>query len=126
MQSLQTKDITRAICILDSLPDALSKAELEERLGDRAFDLHVLLGMWESLGIMVFHGEVTLDLVDDFYSGPIVQSWSKLSRLVEDIRQETGRDTRWEFFQWLAQQMIDREAKCPPVAAYKQAPQTVR
>ena len=33
---------------------------------------------WESLGVLVFRREVTMDLVDDFFSGPILISWQKL------------------------------------------------
>lgn len=119
MQSLQTIDMLRAIARLDSLPDNLGKTDLEDLLGEDVLDLHMLLGTWESLGIMVYHGEVTLDLVADFYSGPLVQSWHKLARLVEDIRDQTGRNTRWEFFQWLALQMLERENLKPPVPAYR-------
>ena len=32
---------------------------------------------WESLGILVFRGEVSLDLVDDFFSGAVELSWRK-------------------------------------------------
>ena len=119
MRSLQTRDMLRALTVLDALPDHLGKAELEKRLGDNVLDLHVLLGMWESLGILVYHDEVTLDRVDDFFSGPIVHSWHKLDKLVEDIRTQTQRDTRWEYFQWLAQRMLEREAEHPPVPVYK-------
>lgn len=118
MKSLMTKDMLRALAQLDSLPAGLGRAELAERTGDGYWDIQLLLGAWESLGILVFHGEIPLDLVDDFYSGPIVQSWNKLGRMVEDIRSETGRSTRWEYFQWLSQRMIERESTTPPVPAY--------
>ena len=35
-------------------------------------------GTWESLGIMVFKRQLSLDLVADFFSHPILQSWKKL------------------------------------------------
>lgn len=118
MQSLQTRDMLEALLVLDSLPEGLSRYELEERLGDRFISVQALLGTWESLGILVFRGETTLDLVDDFYSGTIVHSWRKLRRLVEDVRAETGRDTRWEWFQWLSERMIERETARPPIPAH--------
>ncbi len=118
MNSLQTRGMLEALLVLDSLPEGLSKRELEERLGDRFISLQALLGTWESLGILVFRGETSLDLVDDFYSGSIVHSWKKLHRLVEDVRSETGRDTRWEWFQWLSERMIEREAPKLPIPAY--------
>jgi hypothetical protein len=118
VQSLQTKDMLNALMILDSLPEGLSKAELKEKLGDNFLYIQQLLGTWESLGILLHHNEVSLDIVDEFYSGNIVQSWQKLKRLVEDVRKETARDTRWEWFQWLSERMLEREKKTPPVPAY--------
>ncbi len=82
-------------------------------------DLQLPLATWESLGIMVFHGEVDLALVDDFYSGSIVHSWAKLRRLVEEVRAESSRQTRWEWFQWLAPRMLERESRRAPVPAYE-------
>lgn len=120
MNSLQTREMVRALVVLDSLPAGLGKAELESRLGERFIDLQILLGTWESLGILVFHREVGLDLVDDFYSGSIVHSWLKLKRYVEELREQTGRDTRWEWFEWLAMRMIERESKSSPVPAHVQ------
>jgi len=118
MQSLLTRDVLHALLLLDSLPEGLHKATLEERLGEDVVALQTLLGMWESLGVLVFHREIPLDLVDEFYSGPIVHSWSKLRRFVEDVRRQTDRETRWEWFQWLAERMLEREALRPPVPAY--------
>jgi hypothetical protein len=83
-----------------------------------SIDLQALLGTWESLGILVFRGAVSLDLVDDFYSGSLVHSWRKLQRLVHDVRVETGRETRSEWFQWLAARMMQRETLTPPVPAH--------
>lgn len=118
VQSLQTKDMLNALMILDSLPEGLSKSEIEEKLGNNFLYMQQLLGIWESLGILLYHDEVSIDIVDEFYSGNIVQSWQKLNRLVEDVRKETNRETRWEWFQWLSERMLEREMKTPPVPAY--------
>lgn len=118
VRSLQTREMLLALDLLDDLPEGLSKDELRQRLGERFADLQLLLGTWESLGIMVYYREVSLDLVDEFYSGPIVHSWAKLRHLVEDIRRDTKRETRWEWFQWLAERMLARESTTPPVPAY--------
>ena len=52
------------------------------------------MAVWESLGILVHKGEVTLAMVDDFYSGTRIQSHCKLRRYVAELRSESGRDTR--------------------------------
>jgi hypothetical protein len=49
-----------------------------------------LLATWESLGILVFNHEIPLQMVDDFYSGTLQQSWGKLQRYVEELREATG------------------------------------
>ncbi len=120
MSSLQTRPIVEGLALLDTIPEGLSGAELRERLGDGIHDLNGLLATWESLGILVFHGEVGLDLVDDFFSGSIVHSWRKLGPFVEGLRTEIRRDTRWEWFQWLAERMIERESNAAPVPAHVQ------
>ena len=118
VQSLQTREMLQALLVLDSIPEGLSKSVLQRRLGNKFIDIQLLLGTWESLGILVYYNEVTLAIVDEFYSGSIVHSWRKLQQLVHDVRKETARDTRWEWFQWLSERMIEREDGSPPIPAY--------
>jgi hypothetical protein len=66
----------------------------------------------------VFRREVTLDLVDDFFSGPILLSWQKLRVYSEEWRRALNRDTFAEWFHWLAERMMERERLSPPVPAY--------
>ena len=56
--------------------------------------------------------------VDDILSGPLLLSWRKLSRYVTEYRAELQRDTMYEWFQWLAERMQQREVKHSPVPAY--------
>ena len=56
-------------------------------------------------------------MLEDFFSGPVVVSWEKLRRSVEDYRAETKRDTMGEWFQWLAERMMDREDQGSPLPA---------
>ena len=57
-----------------------------------------LLATWEGLGILVFNREIPLQMVDDFYSGTVAQSWRKLQRYVEELREVSSRPTDWEWF----------------------------
>jgi hypothetical protein len=79
---------------------------------------YTLMSTWESLGILLCRGEVSLDLVDDFFSGPIMLSWQLFQGYVMDVRRRTGRETFYEWFQWLAERMEEREAAQPPIPAY--------
>src|SRR5437660_6413339 len=73
---------------------------------------------WESLGVLVYRREVTLDLVDDFFSGPLVISWQKLKIFSEEWRSTLNRETGNEWFHWLAERMLEREKNAPPIPAY--------
>jgi hypothetical protein len=56
--------------------------------------------------------------VYDFYGGVVVRSWARLKGFVEDVRDQTSRETNWEWFQWLAERILEREAATVPVAAH--------
>jgi hypothetical protein len=43
-----------------------------------------VLASVEGLGALVHKGELSLRLVEDFFSGIIVMTWLKLSRFVEE------------------------------------------
>ena len=117
MQSFQSPQILRAIITLDCLPDDAPKSTIEALPTESQVDLINVMAVWESLGILVHKGEVTLAMVDDFYSGTLIQSHCKLRRYVAELRSETGRDTRWEWFEWLADRMVERESGAPPIPA---------
>ena len=70
------------------------------------------------MGVLLFRREVTLDLLDDFFSGPILVSWRKLNIYVGEMRRVLQRETGAEWFQWLAERMMEREKLTPPVPAY--------
>lgn len=118
LHTFQTPDFAKALTLVYRLPDGLSRHEIEARLGG---DLHLVYAMtttWESIGVLVWRGEVDIDLVDDFFSGPIVVSWRKLQGYFFDERRETSRETIGEWFQWLAERFAEREGAAPPVPAH--------
>jgi hypothetical protein len=120
LHAFQTPDFAKALVLVYRLPGGLSKQQIESSLGE---DLHLVYAMtttWESIGVLVFRGEVSIDLVDDFFSGPIIVSWRKLQHYFFDERRETGRETVGEWFQWLAERFAEREGATPPVPAHVQ------
>ena len=50
------------------MPDDLTKEEIEAHAGDDMRLVYALMTTWESLGVLVFRGEVSLSLVDDFFN----------------------------------------------------------
>ena len=119
VRSFQSPPFTRALHRINSLPDGADRQKIREVLGDEGEDDVFLVGLtWESLGVLAFRREVTLDLMADFFSGAIVISWRKLHLFVEEDRRSLKRETVWEWFQWLAERMIEREKKTPPNPAH--------
>jgi hypothetical protein len=116
--SYQTPAFSKAIVKALDVPDAVSRAELERRLGDDGDGAFLLMTTWESLGILVHKREVSLELVEDFFSGPISVSWTKYQKVVEEMREKLGRDTYFEWFQWLAERVQEHESSAPAIPAH--------
>jgi hypothetical protein len=119
VRSFQSPAFTAALRRVLSLPDGADTAKIREALGPDGEDAVYLVSLtWESLGVLVFRREVTLDLVDDFFSGPLVLSWQKLKVYSDEWRPNLNRETGNEWFHWLAERMLEREKASPPVPAY--------
>ena len=119
LRFFHTPDFARALRLMYDLPPGLPREEIVRRLGDDMALVEAMMLSWESLGVLVFRRELDLSLVDDFVSGAIVLSWRKLDRYVREEREVRGRATLLEWFQWLAERMIERETATPPVPAYE-------
>ena len=118
--SFQTPEFAQALMLMIDLPQDLSKKELEERLGPEMKLVWLLMTTWESLGVLLYRGVVDIRMVDDFFSGPIVMSWLKLEDFVLEARSKDQRDTYFEWFQWLAERMLEREDRTRRVPAHVQ------
>jgi len=119
VRSFQTPAFSKALRRVVELSDKASAEEIRKILGPEGEDLLVhLTATWETIGVLLFHGEFSIDVVDDFFSGPIVISWRKLLPYTTDLRQRYQRETWSEWFQWLAERMMERESKSPPIPAY--------
>jgi hypothetical protein len=118
LHAFQTPSFARALNIVYEMPDGLSKEEVEAYAGDEFHLVYAMTTTWESLGVLVHHGEIDLQLIDDFFSGPIRISWRKLKGQVMGERAATGRETINEWFQWLNDRLAEMESRAPPVPAH--------
>ncbi len=78
----------------------------------------LLFGSIESVGILVSRGDLSLDLVDEFFSVPITIGWRKLEPYVEDLREEFDSPQAWEWYQWLNERLRERHEQAPRVPAH--------
>ena len=118
LNSFQTNEFVRGLLLIFDLPNEISKAGIDKLPKEDFLALYMVIGTWERLGILVFRREIPLDLVDDAYSGPIVQSWETLGNYILEFRKHIQRETAFEWFQWLAETMMRREKQSSPVPAY--------
>jgi len=119
VRSFQNAEFTAALGRVNTLPDGASTKDIRRFLGPTGRDQVFLVGLtWESLGVLAFRREIDMDTIDDFFRGAIVISWRKLGRFVEEDRRALERETVWEWFQWLAERVEDREARSTPVPAH--------
>jgi hypothetical protein len=118
LHSFTTLESQNAAKIVFELPEGLSKKEIEERLGDKLISVLAMLGILESLGLLICRREIDLQLVEDFISGLIIHSGKKLRKYIEEMRELTNRQTYYEWFQWIYEQIEKRESKTPAIPAY--------
>jgi hypothetical protein len=118
LNSFQTPNFMRGLMEVVQMPDGLDMKGVRDHLGDNLEIAMSVLLTFERIGVLVFQRELTLDIVDDALSGPIMISWSKLAKTVTEIRDAQNRETSFEWYQWLAERMSERESLSPPVPAY--------
>jgi hypothetical protein len=66
---------------------------------------------FEGLGLLAKRKLVSIDLVDDLFSGPVQSTWEKIGVLVEALRARSGRSSVGEWFEYLYIEMKKREQK---------------
>lgn len=118
LNSFQTSDFVRGLLVIFDLPPHVSKKEVDALASEQFLAVYMVLGTWERLGLLVYRREIDLTLVEDAYGGPIIQSWQKLEHYLQEFRAYVQRDSALEWFQWLAERLLECEAKQPALPAY--------
>jgi len=118
VKAYQIPELWIALEKIFHMPDGLSKKKVEAYFGKDIHLLSFLISTFESLGILVQKREIDIKIVEDFFSGPVVISWRKLKRAAEESRKQQRRETLDEWFQWLAERIMEREKKKSPVPAH--------
>ena len=118
LNSFQTNDFVKGLLLIFDLPDDADKKFIDKLPYEQYLSIYMVLGTWERLGILFYRREMDLDLVDDAFSGPIIQSWQKLEKYILEFRARVKRETAFEWFQWLAERMLERETTAEAIPAY--------
>jgi hypothetical protein len=119
LRSYESPEFAKGMRLIMDLPDGLNREAIEAALnGDEVDLLWQYAVIMESLGYLVFRRQVDMRLVDQTMGGPVIITWRKLRLFADDFRRESGRDTMYEWFQWLADRLSALEHKEGRTPAY--------
>lgn len=119
VHSFQTPEMTNALSLVIRRGGDLAADEFREFAGGDARPLVAhLCTNFEALGALVYAGEVDLDLVRTVFGGSVTRSWGVLRPVVEEFRELRGWPQLYEWYQWLAERIEEREACAPRQPAY--------
>lgn len=107
-ETIRSEEYVAATSLVQSLPAGLSADALIERISED--DMHLidqLMLTYESLGVLVYRGDVSLEWVDELFRMMILQTWDKLEPLTISARESTGYLGYNEWVQWLAERLRD-------------------
>jgi hypothetical protein len=102
VQSAEAFEAARRILLLR---EGMTTKEIETEGPDVARAANILHMAFEPLGYMVYLRVVPLADVDRLAGGAVRGTWKRLRPLVEEERARTGTPSRYEWFQWLAEQL---------------------
>jgi hypothetical protein len=111
VHSFRTAEFNRALRLMWALPNGLSARELRAHspnLEDEAVHLATTI---ESVGVLVYRRVVPIDIVDELMGDAIVAFWPKLSPWILELRKEQGRESVYEWFQWLVDRLQERQRR---------------
>jgi hypothetical protein len=120
VRSFRTADMTNAMAVVLRRGAELGRDEFREFAHGDGHPFIVHLGVnFSALGALVHSGEVDLDLVASAFGGAIRRCWGVLRPQIEESRQQLGWPGLYEWFQWLAERIEERDLSAPRGPAYE-------
>ena len=72
-------------------------------------DFHSTATFFEGIGVLLHRKLISIDLVDDLLSTPIIYTWDRFGPFVKSMRESLKRPQIWEWFEYLYNEMQKRE-----------------
>lgn len=104
MQTFYSDDLAQAITLLQPLPDGISLEELRSMGSEYVKAAVTITTSFETMGLLVFKGIATMDLVLDLAGGIVTTMTRKLRTWLEDTRDDQQQPSWGEWFEWLGDQ----------------------
>ncbi|MEM7053372.1 MAG: hypothetical protein AAF446_02375 [Pseudomonadota bacterium] len=105
MRSFQSVEFTNALRMINEYQTECLSCNEQSTTPELQEAVLLITTTLESIGLMVYRRLVPFRLVQQLMGGSIQASWSILSSFVEQTRINTGRQSVYEWFQWLAEQL---------------------
>lgn len=102
MEVLYARDLMEGLSALNDLPGGLTWSGMQAQLAERWYLVFTLIQTLDGLGILVRRGEVALAVSDDFFHHAVEIVWQKSRAAILERRRSPGRETTFEFLEWLA------------------------
>jgi len=118
LNAYQSREFFAGLTRIFNLKEGLDKAAVDEAFKNDLELLYLVMSTWESIGILLYNGEISIDMIDKSHSGPILNTWLKLEGYIREVRDEMDRYTMFEWFEWLVDRMKEREEAEGRVPAY--------
>lgn len=115
VRTIQTAEFTRAVARIVELPES---SEASALLADKEVmaAFYALSHVFESLGVLVYHRQLPLHLVDHLCGGYVRASWKRVKPIVLAQRATLGA-MFGEWYQWLAERIEQYPAPGKDVGA---------
>ena len=116
MRSFYNPEFARAVYLIRQLPDGVSGAEIKEKGPEYEQAAILVTTNYETMGLLVFRRIAPFSMVRDLTGGIAVVVWKRLSRWTEEVREEQSQPSWGEWFQWLAERLMDagKRNEIPP------------
>ena len=103
-QTFYSPDLSRAISLIQGVPDGVSLEELRAMGPEYSQAAVTICTSFETMGLLVNAGIAPMDMVLDLAGGIVSTMSRKLARWQEDLRLEQQQPSWGEWFEWLGDQ----------------------
>ena len=107
MQTFYSDDLAEAIALLQPIPDGVRLEELRS-MGNEYVKAAITITIttsFETMGLLVFKGIATMDLVLDLAGGIVTTMTRKLRVFQNDMRESQQQPSWGVWFEWLGDQV---------------------
>ena len=114
-RSFMTPEFNEGMATIMTMP---ANASAEMMIANAGRILQVMQ-TFEVVGVLVHQGDLDLRVANEFLGGGIVGTWQRLRPFVEQFRRDTGNPHAQEWFQWLAERLMEHRERAGSPPAYE-------